>query len=229
MILRHTRLSSSDPSQMAQDPLRHPSDNDRLSMESPQGSRWVWGRWAGIFAISALFVALLLIALGHSSLSRLLRRHSPAVEVPTLAVLPFDSLSSNPDQNFLAESMTEEVITNLGHGGKLRVLSRGSVMGYAGQHLPLERVASELHADAVFEGSITRNSGRIRVTANLYQVKTRRHLWAETYESEVGGGLDYHISRHFSVRVIQADYLRTRVSNAWFHDARLSAGIVLKF
>jgi TolB-like protein len=62
-------------------------------------------------------------------------------------------------------------------------------MRFSGKHLPLEVVAKELHTDDVFEGSILESGGRLRVTANLYQVGTRKHLWAETYEAAVGDGL----------------------------------------
>lgn len=80
-----------------------------------------------------------------------------------------------------------------------------------------------------------------RVKAPIQRVTVFAHglLGANTFKlsgqsfngfaAGVGGGLDYDVSRHFAVRVIQADYLRTRLSNTWFHDARLSAGIVLKF
>lgn len=193
---------SSDPPQNHEVAFQDPSHPDCAATESQRAPR-PWLRWVGIFVLCLLPVVLLLVIYGRGGFTSLMRRQAPAAEVPTLAVLPFDSLSSDPDQNFLAESMTEQLITELGRGGRLRVLSRGSVMRYADKHVPLEMIASELHADAVFEGSITQSSDRIRVTANLYQVATRRHLWAETYESEVGNGLSpqQNISRDIAQKI----------------------------
>lgn len=186
-------------------------DLSQLGCISPESQRAPEHRLRrlGIFALCLLPVVVLLVIYGRGVYATLICWHSPAVDVPTLAVLPFDSLSADADQKFLAESITEQLITELGQTEKLRVLSRGSVMGYADKHLPLENVASELHADAIFEGSITRTSGRIRVTANLYQVATRRHLWAKTYESEAGDGLSPQrdIARDIAQK-IQANLIR---------------------
>lgn len=183
-----TPPTPSGPLGIAEESHQDSPQEDCPAAEFPRRAPGPWLRLGGIFALGVVLVVLLVVY-GCGHFSGLIRMHAGAVKVPTLAVLPFDSLSSDPEQNFLAESMTEQVITELGQGGKLRVLSRGSVMRYADKHVPLERVASELHADAIFEGSVTRSSGRIRVTANLYQVRTRRHLWAETYESDIGNGL----------------------------------------
>jgi len=107
----------------------------------------------------------------------------------TLAVLPFDSLSGSGEQGYLAESMTEQLITDLGQNRGIRVLSRGSVMQFSGKHVALEEIARELHVDAVIEGSIVRYGDKVRVTANLYEVSSRQHLWADTYEREFGDGV----------------------------------------
>ncbi len=179
---------SFDPPQSHEGAFQDSSHLGWAAAEWPRALR-PWLRRTQIFALCLLPVVFLLVIYGRGHFGTLMRWHSSAIDVPTLAVLPFDSLSSDSDQVFLAESMTEQLITELGQRAKLRVLSRGSVMRYADKHFPLETVASELHADAIFEGSVTRSSGRIRVTANLYQVATRRHLWAEIYEREAGDGL----------------------------------------
>jgi TolB-like protein/DNA-binding winged helix-turn-helix (wHTH) protein len=163
------------------------SSDPRSAPESWLPNQQRWSRLAVIAAASVLAV-LLLGVLNWGSLRALLSRAFPAVRVPTLAVLPFDSLSNDPTQVFLAESMTEQLITELGQSHGLRVVSRGSVMQFSGKHLPLEVVAEELHADNIFEGSISQAGGRLRVTGNLYQVTTRKHLWAETYETELKDG-----------------------------------------
>ncbi len=134
----------------------------------------------GVFA-----VALLTIGFASGRLHALLGSLTGVGALPTVAVLPFDSLSSDPAQNFLAESLTEQLITELGKHRDLRIVSRGTVMQYAGKHSPLDVLAKELHADDVLEGSVSESGGRLRVTANLYQVATGKHLWAETYERAV--------------------------------------------
>ncbi len=157
-------------------------------METVSGVHRRWGRLSGIAAISVLVVLLLAIGLGWGNLRSLLNYFAPAARTPSLAVLPFDSLSNDPTQNFLAESMTEQVITESGQSRGLRVLSRGSVMRFSGKHLPLERIGFDLQVDDVVEGSVSQSVGRLRVTANLYQVATRKHLWAQTYELDAGDG-----------------------------------------
>lgn len=162
--------------------------DDPPAMERLKGAEPRRGRVGIIAAVTVIVALLLVIGLNRGSLRALLFHAPTAVRVPTLAVLPFDSLSNDATQNFLAEGMTEQLITELGKSQVLRVLSRGSVMQFSGKHLPLEAVATELRADDVFEGSTAESGGRLRVTANLYQVATRKHLWAQTYETEIGDG-----------------------------------------
>ena len=173
-----------DASGVAQSPF----SDDRPATERLKGAQRRWGRLGMIAAVSVIVVLLLAIGLNLGSLRALLFQNAAAERVPTLAVLPFDSLSNDAAQNFLAESMTEQLITELGQSRGLRVLSRGSVMQFSGKHLPLEVLAKDLQADDVFEGSIAESGSRLRVTANLYQVATRKHLWAETYETEIREG-----------------------------------------
>jgi TolB-like protein/DNA-binding winged helix-turn-helix (wHTH) protein len=161
----------------------------RQDKEGPLRTRFRW-RHAGIIgALSAIALALLTLAFASGRLRALLGLPARENALPTLAVLPFDSLSNDPAQGFVAEGMTEQLITELGKYRELRVVSRGSVMQYDGKHLPLEDVARETHADDVLEGSITESGGRLRVTGNLYEVATRKHLWAETYQRDFGDRL----------------------------------------
>jgi TolB-like protein/DNA-binding winged helix-turn-helix (wHTH) protein len=144
-------------------------------------------RPALVWMLGFLAVAVVVTFLAGGRLRGLVFRLTP--HLPTLAVLPFDNLSNEADRSFLAEGLTEQLITELGQGAGFRVLSRGSVMTYAGRHVSLEKAALELQADAILEGSVSSSGGHIRVTANLYQVATRKHLWAQTYEADVGDGV----------------------------------------
>jgi len=133
-------------------------------------------------AAALILAAVTLIALSIPRLRVLL---FPAVpKIDSIAVLPLENLSHDPEQEYLADGMTEELITNLGKIGALRVISRTSVMRYKGTNKPLPEIAKELHVDALVEGTVLRSGNRFRVTVNLLYASADRHLWAETYERD---------------------------------------------
>jgi TolB-like protein/DNA-binding winged helix-turn-helix (wHTH) protein/Tfp pilus assembly protein PilF len=111
--------------------------------------------------------------------------HEPPQRIESLAVLPLVNLSGDPQQDFFADGMTEELITNLGRVSSLRVISRTSVMHYKGTNKTLPEIARELNVDAIVEGTVERSGDRVRITANLLQAPTDRHLWAQTYERDM--------------------------------------------
>jgi TolB-like protein len=146
----------------------------------------LWWRRTGITAVLSLTVlALLTIVFASGKLHSLLGRQAENKALPTPVVLPFDGLSNDPAQNYIAEGMTEQLITELRKSQELRIVSRVSVMKFERNHASLEAVAQDLHEDYVFEGSVTESGGNLRVTGNLYQVAARKHLWAETYQRAV--------------------------------------------
>ncbi len=104
----------------------------------------------------------------------------------SLVVLPLEDLSAEKNQDYFADGMTDELIASLAKIRQLRVISRTSAMAYKGTRKPLSEIARDLHVDAVVEGTVLRAGNRVRITAELVQVSTDRHLWAETYESELG-------------------------------------------
>jgi TolB-like protein/Tfp pilus assembly protein PilF len=116
---------------------------------------------------------------------RLLHRRAGLPRIESIAVLPLENLSRDPEQEYFTDGMTEELITNLSKIKALRVISRTSAMQYKGVKKPLVEIAQELEVDAVVEGSVLRAGHRVRVTANLLQASTDRHLWAETYERDL--------------------------------------------
>jgi TolB-like protein len=103
-----------------------------------------------------------------------------------IAVLPLDNFSGDPGQEFLADGMTEALIAGLARRPGLHVVSRTSVMPYKGARKPLPQIARELGVDAVIEGSVVRVRDRVRVTAQLLDADEDRHLWAETYDRDLG-------------------------------------------
>ena len=105
--------------------------------------------------------------------------------VRSLAVLPLTNLSGDPGQEYFADAMTEELTTRLAKFGIWRVTSRTSVMGYRGTRKKIPEIAKELGVDAILEGSVIRDGPRVKITAQLIDGRTDRHLWADTYEREL--------------------------------------------
>lgn len=112
-----------------------------------------------------------------------------AEPIRSLAVLPLENMSNDPSQDYFAEGMTEELITQLGQIRSLRVISRTSVMTYKGSQKPLAEIARELHVDAVVEGSVLRSGNQVRITAQLIAVPADRHIWAQSYAGDLGDTL----------------------------------------
>ncbi len=112
-----------------------------------------------------------------------------AEKIKSIVVLPLENLSGDKDQEYFADGMTDELIASLAKIRGLRVISRTSAMEYKDTRKSLSEIARELNVDAVVEGTVLRAGNRVRITAELVQVSTDRHLWAETYESEMGNVL----------------------------------------
>ena len=141
-------------------------------------------------ALAGIALLIAAVALGSLLISRYVRKPSvssaSSEQIKSLAVLPLEDLSGEKDQDYFADGMTDELIASLAKIRQLRVISRTSAMAYKGTRKPLSEIAHELHVDAVVEGTVLRAGNRVRITAELVQVSTDRHLWAETYESELG-------------------------------------------
>jgi TolB-like protein/DNA-binding winged helix-turn-helix (wHTH) protein/Flp pilus assembly protein TadD len=103
----------------------------------------------------------------------------------SIAVLPLDNLSGDASQNYFADGMTDELITDLAQISALRVISRTSVMAYKGARKPLPQIARELNVDAVVEGTVLRSGDRVRITAQLIEASTDKHVWSQSYEGEL--------------------------------------------
>jgi serine/threonine protein kinase/TolB-like protein/Tfp pilus assembly protein PilF len=106
-------------------------------------------------------------------------------QIQSLAVLPMANLSADPSQDYFADGMTEQLTTDLGQISALRVISRTSAMHYKGTDKKLPEIARELDVDAVIEGSVERVGNQVRITAQLIEAPTDRHLWANSYERDL--------------------------------------------
>jgi TolB-like protein/Flp pilus assembly protein TadD len=108
----------------------------------------------------------------------------------SLAVLPLENLSRDPEQEYFADGLTEALITTLAKIGELRVVSRTSSMLYKGARKPLREIARELEVDTIVEGSVLRGGDRLRITAQLIDPVQESHLWAESYDRHLRDILD---------------------------------------
>jgi adenylate cyclase len=104
---------------------------------------------------------------------------------PSIAVLPFNNLSGDPDQEYFADGMTEEIITGLSRFRSLFVIARNSTFAYKGKSPDVREVARDLGVRYVLEGSVRRGGERIRITGQLIDAETGSHLWAERYDREL--------------------------------------------
>ena len=142
----------------------------------------------GLFASIGLIVLLA---------AALLASLSPWREMPrtihSLAVLPLTDTSEVQSQDFFADGMTGELITELGKVDALRVISRTSAMTYKGAHKSLATIAHELNVDAVIEGSVMRANGRVRITAQLIHASDDSRVWADSYEGDARDALTLQV------------------------------------
>ncbi len=132
--------------------------------------------------VAGTLAALALIAaIGYIGFKVWPRRSAAEPEHHAIAVLPLQNLSGDPHQDYFADSMTEELITDLGQVSASRVISRTSTMTYKGTTKTLPQIARELGVDTVVEGSVLRQGDQVRITAQLIDARTDHHLWASSY------------------------------------------------
>lgn len=143
--------------------------------------RWRWP--VAALALTVLAIAVLELLPGRWR-ERILGK-IPSARIESVAVLPLENLSHDPEQEYFADGMTDALITDLAKIHALRVISRNSIMQYKGNRKPMTQIARELHVDAVVEGTVTRSGNQVRITAQLIEAPSDRHLWAETYERDL--------------------------------------------
>jgi len=170
------------------------------------GSNRVKSRRMAILTLALLATAAAVAAIAIHYSGRGKTSQSGVKQNTSLVVLPLENLSGDKDQDYFADGMTDELIANLAKIRSLRVISRSTAMAYKATRKPLSEIARELHVDAVVEGTVLREGSRIRITAELVQVSTDHHLWAETYESQIGDVLA----------------LQNRVSSAIVNEIRIN-------
>ena len=151
-------------------------------IEAPQSEPAAWRR---LFLLGA---SLLIIAAAVTVLV-LWKRPGGGSPMRSIAVLPMANYSGDPKQDYFADGMTENLIAELGQISSLRVISRTSSMTYKGTGKTLPQIANELSVDSIVEGSVEREGNHVRVTTQLIDARSDRHLWAHTYDRDMTDAL----------------------------------------
>jgi TolB-like protein len=151
----------------------------------------------------------------HDSRNLLEETSSPKIQ--SLVVLPLENLSNDPEQEYFADGMTDQLITNLSQISALKIVSRTSAMRYKTTKKSLPEIARELHVDAVVEGAVMWVCGRVRISAQLIEAPTDHHLWAASYERDLHDvlSLQEEVTRAIvsEIRVNLTAHEQTRLAN----------------
>ena len=191
----------------------------------PEERGWRGGRSALIAGTGVVILAGLAIVLMRSRSSPPITPQTPTTQsaarhpIGSIAVLPLDNFSGDPNQEYFSDGMTDELTTDLATISALRVISRGSVMQFKGEHRPpTPEIAKALNVDAVVEGSVMRVGDKVRITAQLIDARVDKHLWAKSYERDTRNVLAMQdevasaIAKEINVQLTPRE--QTRLTNA---------------
>jgi len=152
----------------------------RTTTSKPLG-RWLRGGCAAL----ALVLVFWVFRADFGQWRHILKPATP-VRIRSIAVLPLENLTGDAAQDYFVDGMTEAVITDLAQISSLKVISRTSIMRYKGTKKSLPEIGKELNVDGIVEGAVVRSGERVRVDAQLIEANTDRHIWASTYERNLG-------------------------------------------
>ena len=159
-----------------------------IGKAKPAARKWRLGAF-GVLALIILAVGVPIVwnnffrvQLEPASLDKMAH---PLPDKPSIAVLAFDNLSGDPEQEYLSDGISEEVITALSKTPKLLVIARTSSFKYKGKEVDVRTVGRELGVKYVLEGSVRRAGDKVRITAQLIDAKTNNHIWAERYDRDL--------------------------------------------
>ena len=176
--------------------------------------------WLIAAAALVLLAGLLLTSLSLVKLRQ--RRAAPAIT--SLAVIPLDNFSGDPSQEYLAEGMTDELVTMIARNSTLRITSRTSMMQYKGAHRPLSEIAHQLGVDGIVEGSIACKGDRVHMTLQLIRADTDSHIWAQSFDRDTSDtALAEEAAQEIAKQLHSATPVTTtqRYINPAAHDAYL--------
>jgi TolB-like protein/DNA-binding winged helix-turn-helix (wHTH) protein len=198
----------------------------QISEREPRAPKY-WLK-AAVVVVSAV----MLVGIAYRSWRHFRDATPPSSQKIRLAVLPFANLTGDPNKEYLADGLTEEMISQLGrlNPEQLGVIARTSVMGYKHKDERLDQIARDLSVQYVLENSLRENGDHIRLTAQLIQVKDQTHLWSQDYDYAAKDTLNVEdevanaVAREIRVRLIsqqQEDLARSRPVNPEAFDAYL--------
>jgi TolB-like protein/DNA-binding winged helix-turn-helix (wHTH) protein/Tfp pilus assembly protein PilF len=191
----------------------------RMSRKSSFYRQWVIALGGGVIILAcALLLALNVSDLRDRAAAVLHFTKLEIAPITSIAVLPLENLSQDPEQEYFADGLTDTLITNLGQVTSMRVISRASVIRYKRGDTPLPQISRELNVDAVVEGTILRSGERIRISVQLLDARADRHLWAKSYDRPLGDLIELEkrvaleIAHEISGRLHPAQEIRLRKS-----------------
>jgi TolB-like protein/class 3 adenylate cyclase len=177
-------------------------------------------KWSAMFASAILALVVIgAVAVGNfyfrtpRKVATEDKIESPRHEKPSIAVLPFENMSEGSEQDFFADGMTDELITDLSKISGLLVISRNSSFTYKGKTVKIQQVANELNVKYVLEGSIQRAGDRVRIRAQLIDGATDHHLWAESYDAVMDNIFDLQDEITQKIAAVLAVKLTDREQN----------------
>jgi serine/threonine-protein kinase len=195
--------------------------------------RKIFGLNVNYLLPATLAVILVLFGLNVGGVrERLLGRSASPARAIRMAVLPFANLTGDPEQEYLNDGITQEMITQLGrlHPQGLSVIARTSVVRYKKSDTPIDQIGRELGVEYVLEGSAQREANRVRITAELIQVRDQTQLWADTYEHDLSGfrgvqsEVAQSVAKALALKLLPAEQTRlasARTVNPEVYDAYL--------
>jgi TolB-like protein len=151
----------------------------------------------------------------------------------SIAVLPFVNMSSDPEQEFFAEGISEEVLNLLAKIRQLRVISRSSAFTFKGKDIEIPEIAERLNVGHILEGSVRKSGDSVRVTAQLIEARTDTHLWSETYDRgiedifAIQDEIARDVARNLELRLLQPSY-RARVTDPEVYTLRRHVRIAVE-
>src|SRR5262249_42714795 len=154
----------------------------RARLQAIRGSITGRGRTAGRLALTAAIAALAIIVTVREFPST---KAMPTIPEKSIAVLPFENLSGDPNNAYFAEGMQEEILTRLAKIADLKVISRTSTQRYQGKPRNLGEIAKQLGVANILEGSVQKVADQMRVNVQLINAQTDSHLWADTYDRKL--------------------------------------------
>jgi adenylate cyclase len=193
------------------------------------------------FTINLMLILLVVILIlwyfvRPTILSDSVTTNNDFLENKSIAVLYFDNMSGDPDQEYFSDGITEEIIARLSKVEGIRVISRTSTHVYKGKPINLKKIAKELNVSAVLEGSFRQSGNKIKVTAQLINAETDEHIWAQTFSRElndvfqVQADIAYAIAKKFEMNVSEETTLKINkipTSNAKAYEYYLKARYTL--